>query len=124
MPWNAFDDEDDQEDLWRTSEEEEDDEDEKEESDEDERKEGEECEKGEEEVDYSTSMAHGKDDVMESKEVEFTLVRGKALLDEIDAGAEADDEDAEDDCELEEILVGEMPAEEIGEGESKAAKKI
>ena len=45
------------------------------------------------------------------------------LQDKSDEGAEADDEDAGDDCELDETLLGEMPEEEIGEGVSKAAKE-
>ena len=45
------------------------------------------------------------------------------LLEDSDEGAEADDEETDEDCEIEDILVGEMPEEEIGEGVSKAAKE-
>ena len=75
---------------------------------------------GEEECDYSPSIA--PEDIVESREVEVIQITGKDL-EEIDAGAEADDEDAEDDCELEEILIGEMPAEELGEDVGKVAKE-
>jgi len=46
------------------------------------------------------------------------------LQDESDGGAEADDEDtSEEDCEMEEMLLAELPEEEIGEGGAKAAKE-
>ena len=75
---------------------------------------------GEEECDYSPSIA--PEDIEESREVEIIQITGRDL-EEIDAGAEADDEEAEDECELEEILVGEMPAEELGEDVGKVAKE-
>ena len=75
---------------------------------------------GEEECDYSPSIA--PEDIVESREVEVIQITGKDL-EEIDAGAEADDEDAEDDCELEEILIGEMPAEELGKDVGRVAKE-
>ena len=75
---------------------------------------------GEEECDYSPSIA--PEDIEESREVEVIQITGKDL-EEIDAGAEADDEDAEDDCELEEILIGEMPAEELGKDVGRVAKE-
>eukprot|EP00434_Breviolum_minutum_P003520 symbB.v1.2.003095.t1/scaffold174.1/size397799/15 len=45
------------------------------------------------------------------------------LLEDSDEGAEADDEETDEDCEIEDILVGEMPEDEIGEGVSKVAKE-
>ena len=69
---------------------------------------------------YSPSIA--PEDIEESREVEVIQITGKDL-EEIDAGAEADDEDVEDDCELEEILINEMPAEELGEDVSRVAKE-
>ena len=74
----------------------------------------------EDECDYSPSIA--PEDIEESREVEIVQITGKDL-EEIDAGAEADDEDAEDDCELEEILISEMPAEELGEDVGRVAKE-
>ena len=45
------------------------------------------------------------------------------LLEDSDEGADADDEETDEDCEIEDILVGEMPEDEIGEGVSKVAKE-